>query len=98
VTASRKPPPFAKVVVVASGVPLGFTSVTRAPQHAGPIRTLTTCPETPAKVPRAFWPGTTVVTVRGTPTASASTESGGTSCRVTRTLPVAAPCGSTTIV
>ena len=62
------------------------------------ISTLTRPPATPAKVTRAFWPGTVVATFVVEPRAPAAVASAGTSWRRSVAFPVSAPCGSTTIV
>src|ERR671919_2828628 len=65
--ASTKPPPPPKLNGPTSVLPSGRTRETRVAQQTGPSFTLTTWPAVPAKVSRAFWPGTVVVTVADAP-------------------------------
>ena len=74
-----------------STVPFGFKSEILVVQQPPAITRLTTWPAVPVKVRLAFWPGTVVVTVFGTPNAIVPVTSAGTSYSVKVTSPVAGP-------
>ena len=67
-------------MAAASAAPLGASTVTLAPWYVEVSPTLSVLPATPAKVARAFWPGTAFATVTGgPPTVAGLVWSAGTS-------------------
>src|SRR5918996_2375407 len=99
VVASTKTPEVPKVVAGTSVAPPGDVIDTRPTQQLGPTFRLTRRPAVPLKSRRASCPGTEVVTITRTPSATiVSTTSEGTSSSVSVSPPVFAPTGSTTTV